>query len=264
MSDAESILRKVLNKITDQLQYNHAKISLKELTSGGANYTSALYSVTVTAPDQDVLKLFAKVANVNQVLRKVMNIDFMFKTEQFVYSDLVKVYEKIQDKNQLSPEHRFEFPRFFGGQSVEGEETVVLEDLTAKGFDSFSRFKSIDWEHAACAVEYLARFHALSFAYQKEDPDNFARDAEQVKTRRRDEAVSSSFTETWKRMVSSAINVAKEEHKERLAKLLEADNGRDEFHKFKTPLSTTVLCHGDFRISNMLFRGLVCCIFVIT
>ena len=258
MSDAENILRKVLDKIIEQLQYKHAKISLKELTSGGANYTSALFSINVTAPDQDTLKLFAKVANVSGVFRKIMNIDFMFKTEQYVYSDLVKVYEKIQDKHCLSSEHRFEFPKFFGGESAVGEETVVMEDLRAKGFDTYSRFEPIDWEHAACAIEHLARFHALSFAYQKEDPEKFAKDVEQVKTKRRDELESENLKETWNKMVDSAIKVVKEEHQERLSKLLRDDSSRDAFYKNKTPLSATVLCHGDYRVSNLLFRRLVC------
>lgn len=262
MSDAEKILRKVLDKIIDQLQYKHVKISLKEHTSGGANYTSALFSINVTAPDHDTLNLFAKVANVNEVFRKIMNIDYMFKTEQYVYADLVKVYERIQDEHNLSSEHRFEFPKFYGGESASGEETVVMEDLRAKDFDTYSRFKPIDWEHAACAIEYLARFHALSFAYQKEDPEKFAKDAEEVRMKKRDESESEKLKDTWKKMVESAVNVVKEEHKERVAKLLEDEGSRDAFYKFKTPLSTTVLCHGDYRVSNLLFRRLVCYFFI--
>lgn len=261
MSDAESILRKVLDKIVERLQIKHAKLSLKELTSGGANYTSALFSINITAPEHDTLKLFAKVANVSGMFRKIMNIDFLFKTEQFVYSDLVKVYEKIEDEHSLIEDQRFEFPKFFGGESAEGEETVVMEDLTAKGFGIYSRFKSIDWEHAACAIEYLARFHALSFAYQKADPENFAKDAKLVETKKRDEMENANLKETWMKMVENAVNVAKEEHKERLAKLLENEESRNQFHTFKVPLSTTVLCHGDYRVSNLLFRRLVCVFF---
>ncbi|KAJ8716963.1 hypothetical protein PYW08_005362 [Mythimna loreyi] len=253
MSDVESVLRKVLDKVIKQIQYNNAKISLKEHTSAGQNYTSTLFSINVTAPERDTLKLFAKVANVNGNFRKIMNIDLMFRTEQFLYSDLVDVYEKIQDDHNLSVEHRFEFPKFYGGESAEGEETVVMEDLTAKGFQTYNRFLSVDWEHAACAVDCLTRFHALSFAYQKADPEKFARDAKRVETKKRD-LDSPILKEIWMKMVENTVNVVKEEHKERLTEVL--NNGSTDFYDFKVPLSTTVLCHGDYRVSNLLFRHL--------
>lgn len=254
MSVAESLLRKLLDKIIDELQYKHAEISLKELTSGGANYTSALYSATVTSPDRDSLKLFAKVANVGEKLREAMNLNIMFKTEQFVYSDLMKVYEKIQDKHNISPEHRFVFPKFFGGDSTEGDEIIVMEDLTAKGYGTYSRFESIDWEHAAMALKTLAIFHSLSFAYRKEDPENFAKHADKVKCQIKETPEDPNAAETWKKMTEAALQVAKEEDKERLTKFLCTGKGREEFYKFKMPLSTPVFCHGDYRVSNLLFR----------
>uniref|UniRef100_A0A2A4JGC4 CHK kinase-like domain-containing protein n=1 Tax=Heliothis virescens TaxID=7102 RepID=A0A2A4JGC4_HELVI len=257
MSVAETILRKVLDKIIEDLKYKHAELSLNRLTSGGANYTSALFAATVTAPDHDTLKLFAKVAEVNGILRKTMHVDNMFKTEHFIYSDLVKVYQRIQDNHNISPEHRFVFPKFFGSHNVECEETIVMEDLTAEGYGTYSRFKPIDWEHAAAAVEYLARFHALSFAYKKDDPENFAKDAEWVSRKWADDnEENEGMKGTWKKMMAAGIQVTKEEHRDKIIKILEGDKGREAFHKFKAPLSTPVLCHGDYRVSNLLFRRL--------
>ncbi|XP_047031189.1 uncharacterized protein LOC124638298 [Helicoverpa zea] len=255
MSVAETVLRKVLDKIIEDLKYKHADLSLNRLNSGGANYTSALFAATVTAPQHDTLKLFAKVADVSGILREKMHIDIMFKTEHFVYSDLVKVYERIEGSHNISPEHRFIFPKFFGSHNVEGEETIVMEDLTAEGYGTYSRFKCIDWEHAASAVEYLARFHALSFAYRKDDPENFAKDVESLKPNQADQnEANEGMKDTWKKMVSAGIQVTKEEHRDKLLKILEATNGREVFLKFRASLSTPVLCHGDYRVSNLLFR----------
>ncbi|XP_022837605.1 uncharacterized oxidoreductase dhs-27-like isoform X2 [Spodoptera litura] len=253
MSDVEQTLRGVLDKVVAKLQLPRANISIKNLTSGGANYTSALYSVTITAPDQADLKLFAKVADVNVKLRKQMNIELLYSTEQIFYNHLVGVYEKLQDKYCISPEHRFVFPKFYGGDETLGQETVVMQDMTSSGYSPYSRFESIDWEHAAVAVEDLARMHALSFAYQKDDPENFTKDTDRLRFVR-DKIDFANLKKTWSQIGESALQIVKEEHKDKLRKIISDCSTQDVFYKFRGPLSTIVLCHGDYRVSNLMFR----------
>lgn len=253
MAAAETILRKLIEKIIKQ-PYNKDDVSFQALNSGGANYTSALYSVIIPSDNGNNLKLFAKVANINGKLREVMNVKTLFDTEQFLYKELAESYKKLQDKHNIAPEHRYSFPKFYGGNDDEGEETVILENLIDKGYSPYSRFKAIDWEHAACAVECLARFHALSFAFEKEEPENFTAALEIVKLRytyNRDDPV---MKETWLKMMGSAIQVAKEEHKEKVSAFLLRELLPEEIMQSKMPLGTPVLCHGDYRVSNLLFR----------
>uniref|UniRef100_A0A2H1V9H4 SFRICE_008181 n=1 Tax=Spodoptera frugiperda TaxID=7108 RepID=A0A2H1V9H4_SPOFR len=253
MSDAEQTLRRVLDTVVANLQLPHTDISIKSLTSGGANYTSALYSVTISAPDQGDLKLFAKVADVNVNLRKEMNIELLYSTEQIVYNHLVGVYEKIQDKYDISPEHRFVFPKFYGGEDAVGQETVVMEDVTSSGYTPYSRFKSIDWEHAAVAVEDLARLHALSFAYQKEDLEGFTKDTQRLRFVR-EKMDFSDMRKTWRQIGESAMAVVKEEHREKFSTIIDDNSTQEVFFRFRAPLSTIVLVHGDYRVSNLMFR----------
>ncbi|CAB3219734.1 unnamed protein product [Arctia plantaginis] len=252
MADAETVLNKLLDRIIDE-PYKSGIRSFVPLTSGGANFTSALFIITITAKNKDDLKLFAKVADIKGQLRDLMNVKLLFDTEQFVYSELGKIYKEIQEKHNVAPEYRFTFPKFYGGESVEEQETVVLEDLVSKGYNTYSRFKSIDWEHAATAVESLARFHALSFAFEKEDPVNFAKALERVKYQvpERDD----SLRESRFKIVEGAIQVTKEEHKEAITNfLLVEDLTQEELYQFKLPLSRPVLCHGDYRMSNLMFQ----------
>ncbi|XP_075981397.1 uncharacterized protein LOC142980017 [Anticarsia gemmatalis] len=252
MSAAETVLLKLLEKIFKSNK--NGEIQLTALNSGGANYTSALYSATVPSNGTKPLKLFAKVANVNGKLRELMNVRCMFETEQLVYSELAKIYDDIQEKHSIAPEYRFIFPKFYGGDPTEGEETVVLEDLTESGYSLYSRFKAIDWEHIAIAVEHLARFHALSFAFAKEDPDKFAEVVEKVKYKLPKNGDDPERKETWIKMVTAAAQVAKDEHKEKIAGFLLREIPQEELFKFKFPLSTPVLCHGDYRISNLMYK----------
>lgn len=252
MADAETVLNDLLDRIIDK-PYKSGTKKLTPLTSGGANYTSALFTITITANNEEDLNLFAKVADVEGQIREFMNMKLLFDTEQFVYSELAKNYERLQDKHNIVPEYRFIFPKYYGGESVEGRETVVFEDLVSKGYGTYSRFKSIDWEHAASAVETLARFHALSFAFEKEDPVNFVKALEQVKFHVPE--VDESLKETGRKIIEGAIQVTKKEHKEALADfLLVEDITPDEVFKYKLPLSRPVICHGDYRVSNLMFQ----------
>ncbi|CAB3219729.1 unnamed protein product [Arctia plantaginis] len=253
MADAETVLNKLLDRIVEEPHKSGIR-SFIPLTSGGGNYTSALFKITITAKNADDLKLFAKVADVKGQLRDLMNVKLLFDTEQFVYSELGKTYEKIQDKHNVAPEYRFTFPKFYGGESVEEQETVVFEDLVSKGYSTYCRFKSIDWEHAATAVESLARFHALSFAFEKEDPVNFAKALEKLKYQIPEH--DDNLRETGIKIVDDAIQVTKEEHKEAIRNLMAAvdDSTQEEVYQYKLPLSKPVLCHGDYRVSNLMFQ----------
>lgn len=178
----------------------------------------------------------------------------MFETEQFVYLNLVKVYERIQEKHNIAPEHRFKFPKYYGGNEIESEETVVMEDLVAKGFSLYSRFKPIDWEHAAHAVESLAKFHALSFALAKDEPELFDKILDKVKFVMPENIGDPATKETWNRMMDGAVQITKDEYKKKMTEFLSFEIDSEEVYKFRKPLSVPVLCHGDYRVSNLMFH----------
>lgn len=249
MADAEQILNRLLNTIIKEQNYRDVKINA--ITSGGANYTSALFLVTLTAPQKEDVELFAKVAIVGEKMRLLMNATRMFTTEAFVYTDLAKTYDSFQQKYNIHEDEQFVFTKFFGCNPKEYEETVVLENLVARGFKTYNRFKSIDWDHASGAVKMLARFHALSFAYEKEKPEEFKRVIEELKFHRPE--TSESMIEIWKQMMERAFSVCKEKHKRNLEKFFE-NQGSDLFSKFNEPLGRPVLIHGDYRPSNLLFK----------
>lgn len=73
MSDADTVLRKLLNEIFDK-SFTDEELTLKPLTTSGANFTSALYSVIVKQKNEEPLKLFPKIANINAKLREVVPV----------------------------------------------------------------------------------------------------------------------------------------------------------------------------------------------
>ncbi|CAG9564335.1 unnamed protein product [Danaus chrysippus] len=249
MADAKEILSNFLFTVLDSRGYKTRDVNIQEITTGGANYTSVLFSIHVKTLNKE-LKLFAKVAIMSKEMRIVANAEKLFITEEFVYNQLIPLYNNLQ--KDLDEEHKFIFPEFYGFNNVYGKETVILENLVESGYKSYSRFKSMDWDHGRVSVEALARFHALSFALKKSDPEGFQKIAEDRKYTFDKDAFDQTTIDQFKDMVEKALSVLKEEeYRDKIRKFLFNTNLLEKYNK---PLSTPVLAHGDYRLSNVLFK----------
>nr|XP_032519834.1 uncharacterized protein LOC116771934 [Danaus plexippus plexippus] len=166
MTDAKKALRVLLDKVLQERRYEPSEIKIQEMPSGGQNYTSALFLISICLPEKE-LKLFAKVANIGKELRDIMQADWLYGTERFVYTRLMHLYNELQ--KDLKDEYRYVFPEFYGISEETGKETVIMENLVESGYEEYDRFKSLDWDHGRIGVETLAKFHALSFALERGD-----------------------------------------------------------------------------------------------
>lgn len=250
MEDAETKVHDLFLEVLRERNFRDDNVEVKPLSSGGANYTSALYTATARADAEADLSIFAKVAIVSEKMRKAMDADTMFATEGIVYNELAGEYDKLQTKYNTNI---FRFPKMFACDLTRGSETLLLEDLTKQGFKVPSRHNSAEWSFAASAVAKLAAFHALSFAFEKHNPEKFLSMADRLKYKPKQE--DDSAKEVWTKIIGNAFQVVKEEHKQGIVKLL--SELKEEFPKFKQPISKTVLVHGDYRTSNLLFNDTV-------
>ncbi|XP_022125219.2 uncharacterized protein LOC111000168 isoform X1 [Pieris rapae] len=251
MTDAEQTLFGVLDKELDKRGYRPRDVKVKPISSGGANYTSKLFLVDVTTPKED-LKLFAKVAIIAGQLRQTMSADWLFATERLTYTKIAKFYEDLQVKHNLSEEVKLKFPKFYGCNDEYGKETVIMENLVASGYKPFNRLKCIDWQHASASVEYLAKFHALSFALAKDLPEEFKGLSDikyEIGSKQTDDEISKSM---WEKIIKGAIAVVKDEHKSRVINYFQ---NMPKFNTYNKPIGKPVLSHGDFRVSNLLFKA---------
>ncbi|XP_068620336.1 uncharacterized protein [Battus philenor] len=226
-------------------------VKIERFDSLGAGYTSALFKIRVTPQMPDDLHLFAKVASFGTSMRSKINADWMYSNEQFVYNKLVKVYDSIQRSKGLAVDHRFVFPKFYGCNSEYGKETIITEDLTARGFVSYDRLKSMDWTHATAAVETLARFHALSFAFELEQPEEFNRITKGMGYRMGSQEEDDSMKDLWCQMVEGAVAALDPEYAQRVRKLVYDQKFVSSYNK---PIDKVVLAHGDYRLSNLFFK----------
>ncbi|CAG5019939.1 unnamed protein product [Parnassius apollo] len=160
MSDVEQVLRSLLDTIATEHDYKDYKTKLKSFSTGGANFFSKLYRITLSVPGKDDLKLFAKSAIANKKLRTQSQFE-IFETEMFFYSELLKQFQEMENQHNVPTEHRLTTAKFYGCDREHLKEIIVLEDLSSQGFDTHDRLKSFDWNYASKSVTELSKLHTL-------------------------------------------------------------------------------------------------------
>ncbi|XP_075981204.1 uncharacterized protein LOC142979873 isoform X2 [Anticarsia gemmatalis] len=243
----EDRLRKLIQQIAKEQNYNDYKLSIKEVSSDGANYTSKLFKMTVTEANKPPLNLFGKVATFNRTERTVPEDIKIYNTERFLYTKLSHIYRSIEDNFGVTGKHRLEFSKYYGSNPTLFEETIVLEDLTSSGWSSYNRFKSIDWPYATAAVKEMVKLHALSFAYSEMDPQAY-----EVLLKNLEATFGGDMDNYMAQTVVTAMREIRPENKKLLEKCLE--NHREKIKKLRRPLKRAAITHGDYRCSNLMHK----------
>nr|ALL42054.1 ecdysteroid 22-kinase [Antheraea pernyi] len=251
MADAEQILRKYLENIIVDLNLINPVVNIKSVSSGGANFTTVLYSVKIAPDSKDAVNLFAKVAALGDKMRTAMPMR-VYEVEHRAYTELLKKYQHLEIINNVPDEHKLQIPKYYGSSIKVMEEIMILEDLTVQGYTVYDRLKSIDWEYAATAIEEMAKLHALSFAYGVAEPEEFkdlVKDLEFEWVMNDEQAKS-----FWDNILLSGIESTREENKELLKDFFSTFDGGRKFLEYYEPLRRCALIHRDFRISNLMHK----------
>ncbi|XP_063619612.1 uncharacterized protein LOC134792272 [Cydia splendana] len=243
MSNAKDKGREVFDSVIKEKFPDACKVKINPISSGGANYSSTLYEAHINTPE-GTQELFAKVASMGDLFNDTSQK--IFESEKFVLTKIANAYEKIQDK--LGIAEKFAFPKIYI-HDRDDIPIIVMENLAAKGYGCYDRFKSIDWKYASKSVETLATFHALSFVLKTESPEEFKLAGDILKLP--ETGVTSPL---WEGIADAAMAVVDEEDKEKLARVLEGAVGWSKLTDFSEPLKTSVLIHGDYRPSNLLHK----------
>ncbi|GBP67859.1 hypothetical protein EVAR_86685_1 [Eumeta japonica] len=136
MSDREKIVNETLAIVIEREGIKDAEVIIRPLVTDTVNYTSTLYVITVKSLGSEDLELFAKVACVERYRR----------------------------------EREVCLSKFYASGDGYLQETLILENLAARGYTTYNRFVSVTWEYASAAIRELAKLHALSYAFAERDP----------------------------------------------------------------------------------------------
>lgn len=251
MSDAEALVHDTLCTIAREQNIHNYDVILKPISTGGANYTSKLFLGTITGDKE--INVFAKIAVLGEKLRAQSPMK-MYDTERYFYTYLMKIFSDLEEKNCLCEEDRLKLPIFYGCNPKLYEETIVLQDLGHYGYITHDRMKSFDWEYASTSVAVLAKFHALSIAYQKNNKEAF--DADIVQLKADFEKNEDSMEEIWGNFIKTSVEAVNEEHRDKMNRYLETKFKKEHYRELTEAKKVQVIMHGDYRPSNLMHKTL--------
>ncbi|KAL4704216.1 hypothetical protein ACJJTC_011842 [Scirpophaga incertulas] len=243
------LLERSLKNIVKAKKLENHTFEITPFSTRGANYSSLLFIGKISASNREELKFFAKVATFSNTLRLQLPTRFYY-TEQYTYSVLAKVFDKIENKRGIPIHNRLKIPELYGYIDTECEEVLVTSDLSALGFTTYNRFLSINWEYASKAIEELAKLHALGFAMQKDFPDDYKKTKESLQLRDIDGKTATNILE---QMMRKAVSIIKEEYRDKLINFM-AQLIPNAMQLFFGPSLRPTLVHGDFRMSNLMHK----------
>lgn len=248
--------------LVDYLKDSNLKVVSVKTTAAsvkGDNYVSVMFRTVVEYSTQKgtfskslVIKTIPEVENFqNEMLRDSK----VFATEISMYTEILPKFEAILseagDKTTLCAECVY--------YSLEPRKVIIFEDLVLKGYE-VKRRKDATVEELKATLEKLAKWHAVSFKMLKEDPKVF----EHLKY---DLTKLPNFTvqDFMKTCLPDFIDMlGSVEDLKRYQKYFEPLRDRlnqewisiiREYEDNRKDDTYYVLCHGDFHLKNMMFKG---------
>jgi thiamine kinase-like enzyme len=136
------------------------------------------------------------------------------------------------------------------------QQIIVMQDLKAEGFKMADRTCGLDLKHSLLVMKQVGRYHGASVVLQQKTPEHFPHFHESLFGSKAYESFDDFFRTA---LTNLAQEVAKwPQYRERFSeKILNlADKGYAKFldSLIRCEEEFNVLCHGDFRLSNMMFR----------
>ncbi|XP_015609338.1 uncharacterized protein LOC107274586 [Cephus cinctus] len=170
----EDFLQNQLMKLVKSLNVIRPKFRVSLASDKADNFVGCVYRVVVSDENNGKecsrRSFIFKAPSRDWSRRRFMQSSLLFARETLFYETVVPIFEDLLKERGKSLDF---VPKYYGGSTVENEETIILEDLSTRGFVLRDRLRQLDHAHASLAVRYLGRLHAISFALRDQRPDEF-------------------------------------------------------------------------------------------
>lgn len=228
----------------------------------GNNYVSEIFRAEVEYRKSNDLNNLQKVSLIIKSpktggLSEEMAKWGLTNKELRVYKELSPRFETFFHKKSDDGDYNEEniLPKFYYATD---DEIVVLEDLKSSGYVMVDREKQFDYKHCIVALKALAKFHAINVVLHEKEPELIEQLGKEtmypIESDRKD--ATNFFMKQNFKMV--ADEVRKIPGMEKYSKWIEesSDTIWDDAANALKPKENefNVLNHGDFWVTNMLFK----------
>ncbi|KAJ8883992.1 hypothetical protein PR048_015848, partial [Dryococelus australis] len=179
-------LRDVVEGIAFSEGFSEYSLEVRRASGKGDNYLGVLLRVIITGRrgghEEASMSLILKCMPENEETRAAMQVDDFFDNEVFMYSEVLVAFGRLLEDKGLPEEERLgSFAKLLGCNRSQGDTTIVLEDMSARGYRMGDRLAGLDAAHCSLVMKTLGQFHACSFALRDQRPELFRSLGSQLK-----------------------------------------------------------------------------------
>ncbi len=260
-----SKLLEILEKVENNKEVQLLAYSVKPGTEKGDNYASEIAKVDITAKVGTETKEYHWMVKIEPVITEFTKRLHLEEKEITYYKEIVPKWHRLAEERKASFRiNSFDSP-YSEYHEEEGRRSIlVMQNLRHCGYtDAPNKKKGLTLAHAKVALEEIARFHALGYAYIKSYPEGIeagkaANDifiADHLKADPKTQDVFKAFTSEF----MHRVGVVEEPGQDLVSvyqKFLYKNDAFEYFLRITEPKSDAfnVICHADLWFNNMLFR----------
>ncbi|XP_013107734.2 uncharacterized protein LOC106087289 [Stomoxys calcitrans] len=234
-----------------------SKFIVGPATSAGDNYASIMLKIDIDVELTDEshrdLSYMVKIPPSGEQAKKTVAFFNSFTKEIKAYNEIIPKFEEVFQK-QTDMKVIFA-PKSHKPTKDNGCDTLILENLSVKGFKTGDRLQGLNKDHILEVLKKLAQYHAASaYLFEKEGRYDivFEKSTYQREIKAEREPMFKKFYDIYLNCLSGYNGC--EEYKDSVKLFL--DNGYDsmvdtfavDFNKFN------VLNHGDCWVNNIMFQ----------
>ncbi|CAH2090731.1 unnamed protein product [Euphydryas editha] len=236
--------------IIEKTKYKKYDIAIKIFDTHGNNFLGKIYEIDITGETAESEKntyIFVK-QQIHLENFKLLSIKDMYPKEVFIYKDLSKIFNYLQDEANVPQEDRYKIAKAY---EETDDNAIILENLSKKGFRTYEKLENVSIKYAQLAVTEMAKFHALNFVVEQKLPEYHSNKIKILKN-------VIVFDEEWKGMIRNICAHVASLYDNDVKKRIENFSSTmiEKLPKYLNEKYSgrCTLNHGDFKKNNLLVR----------
>ncbi|KAM3965970.1 uncharacterized protein ACR2FA_012827 [Aphomia sociella] len=165
--------QKFLCEVIESRGYTNCKVLINTVGQAGDNYVANVKRIIIEGNGGSILKMIAKIAPTNEMIRAQMQTQVLFNNESIMYSKVLPKLIEIQKAEHIPVEDHLRYAECYGILLEELHELILLEDLQVSNYTMLDRFVSLTNESIKLNLKNFATLHSLSMILKIRDPDLF-------------------------------------------------------------------------------------------
>ncbi|KAM8705884.1 hypothetical protein ACLKA7_010219 [Drosophila subpalustris] len=255
----EQFLKEILNRHFNDPNVGVVNVQISPASAKGDHYASVMFRAKVEYSTQkgkfSKSLIIKTMPEVDSDKSEVLGDSPMFATEIKMYTEVLPKFEEIL--NEAGDEITFCARCIY--HSLEPRQVMVFEDLVPQGYDVI-RKRPATLKEIKASLEKLAKWHAVSYKLLKEKSglfDKLQYDVTTIPNILEQEFLTSGFP-NFLNVLESVDDLR--EYKKYFEPLKDIITKRwveivREYRNNPKDDAYYVLCHGDFHLKNMMYKG---------